>query len=357
MLMSSVLHLYRKRAFRLYKIDIAISERLYDTQEIFKQQFGEDHVDFDIFEGDEGKKQEQQYLFLYSVKNDFSEYYRNFSHNIIVKVDKETVKNELGLSTTIYDLFIKLKFRRNGTILYGIEYKRATFTKNQLLSHYVHSHCPRLYASDGIHWGHVCTGSGPINNSLSALSSVDTPIERLYGFIAELRQIVKVESLQGGPYIKIEEINGVLKEVKYVESTKPTFTTKPKELIRSYIRSNRLKLGLINGQFCLGCSFVEWLIDFTEYAKAWSTANVLPIRLSNVIIKNNRLYAKNLERSDENALRLVGKPVIKFKGTPYLLKLIEDGSAEQVKQLVSPKEAASILYSILSTLNTYYGTE
>ena len=84
---------------------------------------------------------------------------------------------------------------------------------------------------------------------------------------------------------------------------------------------------------------------------------MLPIRLSNVIIKNNRLYAKNLERSNEDILRLVGKPVIKFKGTSYLLKLIEDGSAEQVKQLVSPKEAASILYSILSTLNTYYGTE
>jgi hypothetical protein len=356
--MSSVLHLYKKRAFRLYKIDIAISERLYDTQEIFKQQFGEDHVDFDIFEGDEGKKQELQYFCnQLSVKYDFDQYCTNPNHNIVVKVDKETVKNELGLSTIIYDLFIRIQFRRNGTMLYGIEYKRATFTKNQLLSNYVHSHCPRLYASDGIKWGHVCTGSGPINNSLSALSSIDTPLERLYGFIAELRQIVKVESLQGGPYIKIEEINGVLKEVKYVEACKPAFTTKPKALIRSYIRSNRLKLGLINGQFCLGCSFVEWLIDFTEYAKAWSTANVLPIRLSDVIIKNNRLYAKNSERSDEYALRLIGKPVIKFKGTPYLLKLIEDGSAEQVKQLVSPKEAASILYSILSTLNTYYGTE
>lgn len=357
--MSNILSLYRKRAFRLYKIDIAISERLYDTQEIFKQQFGEDHVDFDVFERDEDKKHELQYFHpCILVRQDFDQYYSSFSHNIIVKVDKETVKNELGLSTTIYDLFIRIRFRRNGTMLYEISYKRATFTKNQLLSHYVHSHCPRLYASDGIQWGHVCTGSGPINNSLSALSSVDTPIERLYGFIAELRQIVKVESLQGGPYIKIEEINGTIKEVKYVEATKPAFTTKPKELIRSYIRSNRLKLGLINGQFCLGCSFVEWLIDFTEYAKAWSTINVLPVRLSNVIIKDNKVYKRDLTRSDENSsLGLVGREVIKFRGTTYTLKLIDDGSTEQTKQLVSPSEAASILYSILSTLNDYYGTE
>ena len=91
MLMSSVPHLYKKRAFRLYKIDIAISERLYDTQEIFKQQFGEDHVDFDIFEGEEDKKQEQQYFTFYSVKKDFSEYYRNFNHNIIVKNSPITI--------------------------------------------------------------------------------------------------------------------------------------------------------------------------------------------------------------------------------------------------------------------------
>ena len=356
--MSNILSLYKKRAFRLYKIDIAISERLYDTQEIFKQQFGEDHVDFDVFERDEDKKHELQHSRTYLlVEQEFDQYYNSFSHNIIVKVDKETVKNELGLFTTIYDLFIRIKFRRNGTMLCGLSYKRATFTKNQLLSHYVHSHCPRLYVNDGIQWGHVCTGSGPINNSLFALSSADTPIERLYGFIAELRQIVKVESLQGGPYIKIEEINGTIKEVKYVEATKPTFTTKPKELIRSYIRSNRLKLGLINGQFCLGCSFVEWLIDFTEYAKAWSIKNTLPIRLSDVIIKDNKVYTKDFSRSDENSLRLIGRKVIKFRGTTYTLKIINDGSTEQTKQLVSPSEAASILYSILSTLNNYYGTE
>ena len=279
--MSNIRILLKKRALVLFKIDKALSKRLYEILELFKQQFGEDHIDFDVFTTQENLP---SYVSLSSVSQYFLLCCDTWKHNIVIKIDKETVKNELGLSTVIYDLFIKLEFRRNGALCYGIYYKKATFTKNQLLSHYIHSHCPRLYASDRIEWQHVCTGNGPINNSVTALAYADTPLERYYGFIAELRQIVRVESLQGGPYIKIEDINGTLKERKLVNMVTLTFTNKQKEFVKSYIRSNRLKLGVINGKFCLGCSFVEWLTDLTEYAKAWGKENDQSIALDTDVV-------------------------------------------------------------------------
>lgn len=352
--MSNIRILLKKRALVLFKIDKALSKRLYEILELFKQQFGEDHIDFDVFTIQENLP---SYTSFPSVSQYFLLCCDTWKHNIVIKIDKETVKNELGLSTVIYDLFIKLEFRRNGALCYGIYYKKATFTKNQLLSHYVHSHCSRLYVSDGIDWQHVCTGTGPINSSITALTSIEEPLERYYGFIAELRQIVRVESLQGGPYIRIEEINGKLKERKFVSMVALAFTNKPKEFVKSYIRSNRLKLGVINGKFCLGCSFVEWLVDLTEYAKAWSKENNQSITLIDTIVKDNKLYQKEDQYADESMPRLVGKPVITFRNKEYRLQVIDDDSDAQTKKLINPAEAASLLYRILAVLNQSYGTE
>lgn len=356
--MSNIRNLLRQRAFTLFKIDKALSKRFYETLELFEQQFGEDHIDFDVFTAQERKqKNEHIYVSYPTVQPYFLLFYDTWHHNIVIKIDKETVKNEFGLSTVIYDLFVKLVFKRSGALCYGIYYKRATFTKNQLLSHYIHSHCPRLYVNDGIQWQHVCTGSGPINNSITALAYADTPLERYYGFIAELRQIVRVESLQGGPYIKIEEISGALKERKLVILTALTFTNKQKEFVKSYIRSNRLKLGVINGKFCLGCSFVEWLVDLTKYAKAWGKENNQSVALADTIIKDNKLYQKDDRYADETMLRLIGRPVITFKNKEYCIKLIDDGSDATTKKLINPAQAASLLYRILTVLNQNYGTE
>ena len=356
--MSNIKNLLKQRALTLFKIDKALSKRLYEVLELFKQQFGEDHIDFDVFTTQEIRQRSlPSYTSCTSVQSYFLLCQDTWHHNIVIKIDKETVKNELGLSTVIYDLFIKLEFRRNGALCYGIYYKKATFTKSQLLSHYIHSHCPRLYANDEIKWQHVCTGSGPINSSVIALTSIEEPLEHYYGFIAELRQIVQVESLQGGPYIKIEEINGALKERKLVNMKALYFTNKPNEFVKSYIRSNRLKLGIINGKFCLGCSFVEWLVDLTEYAKAWGKENNQTIALVDSIVKDNKLYQKEEQYANESMLRLVGKPVITFRNKEYCIQIIDDGSDAQTKKLINPAEAASLLHRILSVLNQNYGTE
>ena len=330
-----------------------------DVYDIFKQQFGED-----VMLNIANEEDIDDYYFLSSkiipcnIYDDFV--WRQPRTKLIIHIPRETVENELGLKTTIYDLFIRLQFNKNGLLMYGISYLRSTYTENQLYSRYIHSHCPSLSTDNLTEWHGVCTGSGPINHTISQLAYPNVELSLWYGFIAELRQIVRVESLTGGPYMRIENIIGPYKRVSALSKTPIRITPAgiyDKELIISYIKSGRLKLGNINRRFCLGCSFIEWLTDFTEYAKAWAAANSITINtsLEEVLIKDGHLCVSTHNgRSESEINRLVGKPIINFNGTQYNLKIIDADATREQRTLISPAMGVTVLKQILDTLNYWY---
>lgn len=342
-------------------MDESISKRMIDVLDIFKQQFGESHVDF-VRESNEEIYDNNENSYITSVYF-VVQYIRSYAaaYSIILKVDKETVTNETGCSTVIYDLFIRLMFYRQGTIRWGIHYKRSSFTRNQLYSMYIHSHCPSLTLNRPDEWKCVCTGSGPIGGTMSKMSISNYPLEYVYGFIAELRQIIRVESLQGGPYMHLDRISGPYAKVTDLtllrgDASSLTHITNYKALIKSYIKSGRLKLGYINSCFCLGCTFVEWLIDFTQYAQAWGEKNSINIPVERVLIKDNTLCTQLDTYWSENDInRALGKPVITFKGTEYVLKMIDSDSNTEQRLLIDPMAAAKLIKAILDTLNYRYG--
>jgi len=343
----------------LYKKDIAYAERTLDVYDIFKQQFGDDVMFGKVDESDlDNDYFSSPKTYPSDIFDDFT--WRQPRTKVIIHIPRETVTNEMGLKTTIYDLFIKFHLRRNGALMYGLSYVKSTYTENQLHSGYVHSHCPRLSTDRPAGWLGVCTGSGPINNTISELAYPNATIQLWYGFIAELRQIVRVESLTGGPYMRIENIIGPYKRVETLSKAPvriAQYGTYDKQLIISYIKSGRLKLGNIYRKFCLGCSFVEWLIDFTEYAKAWAAANGITINgsLERVHIKDGNIcvdtHSGMLERDINN---LVGKPIINFNGTQYNLKIIDADANKEQRTLISPAMGVTVLKQILNTLNYWY---
>ena len=356
--MATIQDLHIKRLAKLFKKDIAYAERMLDVYDIFKQQFGED-VMFSLTDD----KDLDDYYFYSSktipcdIYDDF--FWRQPKVKLIIHIPRETVENEMGLKTTIYDLFIKLHFRRNGSLMYGISYLKSTYTENQLHSRYIHSHCPSLSTDNLTEWHGVCTGSGPINDTVSQLAYPTAMLELWYGFIAELRQIVRVESLTGGPYMRIENIIGPYKRVHTLSQAPVRITPNgmyDKELIISYIKSGRLKLGNINRKFCLGCSFIEWLTDFTEYAKAWAAANSITITsLERVLIKDGNLCVNTHNGMSESEVsRLVGKPIINFNGTQYNLKIIDADASREQRTLIPPAMGVTVLKQILNTLNYWY---
>lgn len=341
-------------------MDESISKKLVDVLDIFKQQFGESHVDF-VRESAEEVYENNYITSVYLA----AQYIRDnlATYSIILKVDKETVTNETGCSTVIYDLFVRLLFYRKGTIRWGIWYKRSSFTRNQLYSMYIHSHCPSLTLDCPEEWKCVCTGSGPIGSTMSRMGIPSYNLERVYGFIAELRQIIRVESLEGGPYMHLDRISGPYEKVTDLimrrgDTSPLTNIPNYKALIKSYIKSGRLKLGYINSCFCLGCTFVEWLIDFTQYAQAWGEKNSIRIPVEPVLIKDNTL-CKQLDTywSENDINRALGKPVITFKGTEYVLRMIDGDSNTEQRSLINPKAAAKLIKTILDTLNYHYGKD
>lgn len=125
--------------------------------------------------------------------------------NILVWFPEVVVTNDNGRSTTIYDTYIKVSLNINGTMREEFKLCRSTFTEEQYNSGYAFSHCPLVRRKQDFSWLSCCLGSGPIRHTISNLmSECDLDIWLL--FCIELEAYLRVESLQGGPYIRLESI-------------------------------------------------------------------------------------------------------------------------------------------------------
>lgn len=283
--------------------------------------------------------------------------------NIIIKFPHEVVTNEYGKKTNIYDFFVKVVIRHNGTY-YNIEAIKSTFTDFQFYSGYVHSHCPSLIREEqGIkQWKSMCFGSGPINGTIRDLCSPDCMETRWIAFATELRQWVRTESTDGGPYFRIDHITNkydeVLKDTPYRPSSDNVNKILWIPLIKSYIRAKGLKVGFVGGKYCLGIPFTEWLKDFSGYAKVWAEKNKKHLEFIDTLIVNNRIcrISNNYNPRQRDA-DLIGKTVLKFKGEDVPLKVIEEGDKAEHCNLLNYRIGLYIVKNLLNIINYKYGME
>ena len=246
---------------------------------------------------------------------------------ITIHYPKVTVTNELHNSTEIYDLFVLLQFREDGTFQ-DIHYLKTTFTSSQWESGYIHSHTPSLHDSE-IFWGHVCLGTGPINGTINQLRRGEQYSEFTWElFFWELDKMVQTESLEGGPYMRMEHIVNNLKQVNpqnffCTASFASEFST---DFIESYIKSKRLKLVFRNGKFCLGTSFLEWYLDFNAYRNAYCKILNLTdnIRKQDYYYNDAALYVKTRTRLYNSRQAPSENPILEFNGVVYKLKIIQE---------------------------------
>ena len=246
---------------------------------------------------------------------------------ITIHYPKVTVTNELHNSTEIYDLFVLLQFKENGTFQ-DIHYIKTTFTSSQWESGYVHSHTPSLYDSN-IFWGHVCLGTGPINGTINQLRRGEQYSEFTWElFFWELDKMVQTESLEGGPYIRMEYIVNNLKKVNPQDFyCTALFTSEfSTDFIESYIKSKRLKLVFRNGKFCLGTSFLEWYLDFNAYRNAYCKLLGLTENIGkrDYYYNDAALYVKTRVRANYSRPMPSENPILEFNGVEYKVKIIQE---------------------------------
>ena len=120
---------------------------------------------------------------------------------------KETISNSNGQKHTIYDLYIEVKFV--DSVFMDMHTIRTSFTLAELQSGYSHSHSPsRPYAHAGdtvsryAEERSCCLGTGPLHHLIGYY--IDSNI--LMSLCIYIEKWVRWESLEGGPYIRMEQI-------------------------------------------------------------------------------------------------------------------------------------------------------
>lgn len=335
-----------------------IPQRVADVYGIFQNFFGEQSVDL---QGDGG--------------GDFA---------IMVWWPTVTVTNDNSKSVIIKDLYAKIVITSEGRIPYessGFKLSRTTFSNDQWASGYLHSHIPRLYRQEVPCFYNPCLGRGPIRNTIMDLKNeYEEAVWML--FCQELALYVTVESLAGGPYIKMEEI-GASKELKNFKgftevdsisyfkrssnSSDLIFDDMIKEFTLWYLQHGHLKFNYSEERFRCGLSYYDFIIDisnsFIEWFNLFGNRSALQsLYVSEIIIKAKVAQGKFYKSSTVdlvNTSDIEGRPVLTFKGEIKSLHIEPPipSNNEYITTLLHHDIAMYILGRILRIINYRYCNE
>lgn len=377
---------------------------IYDT---FKGFFGEDFVDIQTHPGRE-LSSFKEYLFAKicdeaSITNgdkdeDFNLHFEISAEQLVelenIAKDKRfiiyvwwpkvTVTNEYNKSVNIQDLYAKIEIQNDGTIPYecnGFRLNRATYTREQFLSNYMHSHINTIPKNNFTQFQIPCLGTGPIISTIGTLKNEYDETTWML-FCQELSMYVTVESISGGPYHRMETIGNVSLNSMYTGYTfnyagkvdfLSLFTNDDlKKFIKYYLKHGHLSLGYMNSAFTWSMPYYEYIIDISNsfidfYNKYYSTTagnldNCFSKgMLKQVIVADGKFY----NEGDYNSFDIndfseyQNKLVLTFKGKEIRTTIINNkqGSEATLTTVISNNVAMFILQKILRTINFRYKNE
>lgn len=292
-----------------------------------------------------------------------------------------TVANEYDRSVNIQDLYAQVAIQYDGSIpyeYYGFKLNRATYTQEQFLSNYMHSHVCDIPKHDFTAFQSPCLGTGPIRGTIATLKN-DYDEATWMLFCQELSMYVTVESIQGGPYHRMEHIgtrNILSKYTKYdfsLAGLQPFLYVFNKEIlkgfIRYYIKNGHLSISYRNGKFTYGMSFYEYIIDVSNafidyYNKYLGDEDTLELceeqkLIVQALVSNGKFYSQ-VDQDDSTLTidRYQGKPVLLFKGKVIKTNIMKEEESEASwVTLLNISTAMYILKNILRTINFRYKNE
>ena len=151
------------------------------------------------------------------LKKFVSLYFSDFYYYIIVYFPKITVTNEYNESVDIEEVYVRVPITFKGEMRSYFEINRTKYSYDQYKSGYMHSHAHSGISGTSTDWRSMCLGSGPLVTTTHTLkNSYDIDIWRL--FCLELDEYLKVESVAGVPYIRMNRIGDVSNYIDYIIS-------------------------------------------------------------------------------------------------------------------------------------------
>ena len=293
---------------------------------------------------------------------------------IVVRFPSITVTNENNKSVDIQELYARISVGTNGVMIGRFELIRSYYPIDQWNSDYCHSHVSHIATE----WLEPCTGTGPINSTMGRLHNGYN--ENVWGlFCYELDKFVRVESIAGVPYKRLESI-GLTNDIPIIL---PRFNGSPKlkggiisdELLKDFIKTLieevELKVSYINGSYNLGEPienfwfkasrvFANWYNK--KYKEGKVTANLKTLLskeiVSKYIIRNGKVYSpRNINRRSVEASQ--GSLLFTFKGKEVKLVIDESkkNSANNETYLLSTRFISKLVQNILLIINYNYGRQ
>lgn len=296
---------------------------------------------------------------------------------ILVHFPHVRITNEYNRFVDINHLYAKVKVLHNGSMNGYFALNRAEYTCLHISNGYMHSHISSIPTSDFTQFQTPCTGTGPINDTMSNLSrEFDSDIWKL--FCLELSKYVEVESIAGTPYHRLENLGtsnmstgeSVFKVINHLDYYGGGIEGMIKDFVSYFIKQGKLKFNYANGSYSIGMSFTEYMLvisnEFIDwYNKKFNnkelryTFDILKGNgvLKEGIIANNKIYYENSRRNVNSYAAYNGKRMCTFKGTDVLINIVD---LKEVKEgnksiILNTNIALYILSKILRVINYRYG--
>ena len=297
---------------------------------------------------------------------------------ILVHFPHVRVTNEHDRFVDINHLWAKVKVMYNGTLNGKFTLNRSEYTMLHISSGYLHSHVSGIPIRDFTNFMDPCTGSGPINGTISALNR-DYDEDMWNMFCLELSKYVTVESIAGHPYNYLEKLGTSNMEIgidRFITYLSPYYygnvlsSDKLKEFVRDFINSRKLKFNYVNGSYSIGMSLIEFIVLISnefikwyndQFNKEELTAKFTDLKREGVlrecIIDNGKVYYDKGRNNVNNYTQYIGKKVCMFKGREVTVDItdIAEVRNENKSIILDIRTALYILATILKVLNYRYG--
>lgn len=296
---------------------------------------------------------------------------------ILVHFPHVRITNEYNRFVDINHLYAKVKVLHNGSMNGYFALNRAEYTCLHISNGYMHSHVSSIPISDFTEFQTPCTGTGPINDTMSSLSrEFDSDIWKL--FCLELSKYVEVESIAGTPYHKLENLGtsnmstgeSVFKVINHLDYYGSGIEGMIKDFVSYFIKQGKLKFNYANGSYSIGMSFTEYMLvisnEFIDwYNKKFNNKELkytFDIFKGNGVLKegiiaNNKIYYENSRRNVNSYAAYNGKRMCTFKGTDVLINIVGLNEVKEGNKsiILNTNIALYILSKILRVINYRYG--
>jgi len=340
--------------------------RILDVYSIFQNHFGEEFVDIQNYPQTPSEIENPDH-----------------ATGIVVYFPEVRVTNEYGSHVDIKDLYAYIKVKNNGSFSgTGFQLVRTTFPRSQFNVGYTHSHVS--VAGMG-HWSSCCTGEGPINDTMRFLMRGFNEFNWML-FCRELDEYTKVESLEGGPYIRMSAIESQGNQMYFSKLNEhiqfvPSFIETSSLLFIEKIKGESDRTAIVD--------FLKYLFNTGELRYNWDAITGLvpafsPVEFTLLMSKHVVLFAtrynktvedlKNLSlmipavfkngalfypapyQSEDNEAEYEGRFILTFKGEPKYFHILDDtkGACTQL-HILNYADVKAIYRAITVIINHAYG--